>query len=43
MYVRQNLRGGISSQRPEMYILTDERAPFSGTGISVWQNLRGGI
>ena len=43
MEVRQNLRGGISPGRSEMYILREKLAPFCGAGMEVRQIIPGGI
>ena len=40
---RQNLRGGISRERTEMYILSYKLALFCGAGEEVRQNLLGGF
>ena len=41
--LRQNLRGGISHKRPEMYNLSYKLALFPKAGVKVRQNLGGGI
>ena len=39
----ENLLGGISTERPKMYILSYKLALFCGSTVEVRQNLRGGI
>ena len=43
LQVRQKLLGGISSERSEMCILSNKRAPFGWAEVDVTQNVRGGV
>ena len=43
MKIRRNLRGGISSESPKMYILRYKLALCFGSGVKIRINLRDGI